>query len=85
MFDFAEYYQGGFFKWNCKDFTNEADLQRFSGRNALKSGGKNQCLRIREAFAVLRMDCTVRDSRYRAAGALLRVIFCGLVGYRPVP
>ena len=44
-----------FCKLNCEHFPNEPDLQRFSGRNALKSGGKNQCLPDSWSICLLRV------------------------------
>ena len=75
-----------FFKWNCKHFANKPDWQRFSGKNGLKSGEKNQCLW--DSWSICRLRVWIapfRDSRYRAAGVRLCVTFCGLAGCRPIP
>ena len=75
-----------FFKWNCKYFANEPDLQGFSGKTGSKSGKENQCLP--DSWSICRLRVWIapfRDSRCRAAGTRFRVTFCGLADYRPIP
>ena len=68
--------------WTLSKRTGFAEI---FGKKDLKSGEKNQCLP--DSWSICHLCVWIasfRDSRYRAAGARLRVTFCGLAGYRPI-